>query len=827
MKRTRWLVILPRLIPLFCGLESLHNPYLAAQDALDDPTGLVQAAAPAEGRVLGKMSSFSGQAPSAAPASPLPRGREAGTPSEQGYIINFNDVSIIEYIRFISKISKKNFIFDETDLQFNVTIVSDEPATITNIMTALMQVLRTHGLWLMEQGNNLLIHRNDKIPTFPGAIDNTRVVPGAGEPELITELFHIKNADPVAVGRVVQSLLSPQAHLDIIPEARVLVLTDLSSNVSKIATLLGELDAETAMVEMAIFRVRNLGIDELIDLTQKVFLPIARDRTFILVPHYAIKSIIVVTSHDLLIRAEEVMRVLDNSSSTQGGRAPEGMSQGGPGAGLQGGPGGTTAAGPGGAEGPGAGGGAEGPGALGGSPAGGMGAVPGEGGTPGGGAQGPGFNEASSSRLSQGGQIGGFESGEAHPGAGNNPFSPMGLNRSIPYATSFGIVKLQYRKGDALQKALRDLATSLRTVPVVDMELIGTINSVEFIPDANVLVFTGTQDTISRVKDLIEQLDVPLREVFIEMLIIETDVDDSLTFGVEWGERTNAPLVASGSGLVSSTSQPSPLPVSLNAVKLTTSPSGNALALTPGFHAGIIGKTITHNGLGFNTLGALITSLRSDTETEILMNPKIITEDQTAATVFVGETDLFKGQSISNDQGTVITNNFEYRDVGATLKVTPYLGNNDIISLEISQEVSAATPTTISTAQNQQLVVQPVARKSTTTTRIHVPNNYFVILSGMIHEEDTKSRFAVPCLGSLPLVGGLFGETDRTKTKRNLMIFIRPRLVDTAEEIETITKREQDIYRGHKQRPDDFAYELESLMDACKLGPCDKCRCGP
>src|ERR1700733_3138114 len=71
--------------------------------------------------------------------------------AEKTVLINFNNVSMIEYIRFISRITNRNFIFDESDLQFNVTIVSEEPATIDNIMTALLQELRIRDLSLIEE----------------------------------------------------------------------------------------------------------------------------------------------------------------------------------------------------------------------------------------------------------------------------------------------------------------------------------------------------------------------------------------------------------------------------------------------------------------------------------------------------------------------------------------------------------------------------------------------------------------------------------------------------------------------------------------------------
>ncbi len=73
------------------------------------------------------------------------------------YTINFSNIAIIEYIKFASKITNLNFVFNDDDLQFNVTVISEEPVTPRNIMSILIQVLRINGLIVLEQDNNLLI----------------------------------------------------------------------------------------------------------------------------------------------------------------------------------------------------------------------------------------------------------------------------------------------------------------------------------------------------------------------------------------------------------------------------------------------------------------------------------------------------------------------------------------------------------------------------------------------------------------------------------------------------------------------------------------------
>ena len=152
--------------------------------------------------------------------------------------------------------------------------------------------------------------------------------------------------------------------------------------------------------------------------------------------------------------------------------------------------------------------------------------------------------------------------------------------------------------------------------------------------------------------------------------------------------------------------------------------------------------------------------------------------------------------------------------------MTPFLGSTDVITLEIEQEISAAEeePQQIQSAiAVQALQVGPNTRVSKTTTRVHVPNNYFLIISGMIQDEKTRIRERVPCLGGLPFASAVFRADQNQIRKRNLMIFIRPTIVDTAEEIEEETHRQQDMYRDANIRKDPFKYEIESGLEWLQL----------
>src|SRR5579864_1715373 len=138
----------PRLGRIFLleaalGLLVLQSPISCAEDPrvelveTDSPIGILSAPPSKGGRALENLpeQSIESNKPS------LPK-----SPSKDSYTINFNNISIIEYIRFVSKISNLNFVFDEGDLQFNVTIVSEDPVTPRNIMSILVQILRIHDL---------------------------------------------------------------------------------------------------------------------------------------------------------------------------------------------------------------------------------------------------------------------------------------------------------------------------------------------------------------------------------------------------------------------------------------------------------------------------------------------------------------------------------------------------------------------------------------------------------------------------------------------------------------------------------------------------------
>lgn len=739
-------------------------------------------------------------------------------------LINFSNVSIVEFIRFISRATGKNFVFDESMLQFNVSIVSEEPTTLTNIMTALMQILRVHDLSLMEQGNNIIIHNNKLVTQISEVVaDGIPATAHSKDAEFVTRVFRLNTLDAEKAALIITPLVSTGALVEVLKDTSHIIVTDLATNIEQISRLLKSLDAPNSGYSIGQYVVTNALIDSLISLAEKVMAPIAEGRPLVFVAHAPSNSVFVVSTPFLVDRSLAILRTLDinvgqtriftpeslkftgTSQSRQPlpGEAGFGRTLGGgtAGAGGAGGAGGTGGVG---GEGEGAGG-AGGEGAAGGA---------------------AGGEAAERARLEGGGVTGGGTG--AFPGGERQGLLPGSLESVSPWSsnlpqghierTRFYIHKLHYRKGEQIVDALNRIGTSLEGAGASNADLISSIQSVQWLEGSNSLVFTGTVSSIAKVKELIEEIDIPLRQVFIEMLILDTSLDDSLQYGVNFASRFRGTNTAGGqSFLTGATTLTTAIESAIPNAVTNSNIDPNSLFRSTGYHLGIIGRSISHCGLTFDTIGALVTAVHDKNKVEVLLNPKLLVEDNATAEIFVGINTAFQTQSIANDQGSIITSNFEFRDVGTRMKITPLISNNDVITLDIEEEVSSVSSQTSTSGSLNTQNPGPTTNLSRTTTKVHVPNKYFLVMSGMIQDRQERRRQQVPCLGGAPLIGALFSDKDLAEQKRNLMIFIRPQIIDTDEDVDNITRHQQDVFREKGRSKAMWKYEVEEALDLLNI----------
>lgn len=731
----------------------------------------------------------------------------ANIPEEQRTIlINFNNVAITEYIRFISRISNKNFVFDENDLQFTVTIVSEEPTTIDNIMTALLQELRIHDLELIEQDNTIIIHRNPKVTGISKVVPEDTSVKDVKNVDIVTKVFRLNTLEADRAAVILKPMVSASALVEVLKETNHLIITDLASNVREISELLKNLDSPQSGLVIGQYVTVSQPLDALITIAHEIIQPIAHDQKVIFIPHRAANSIFIISNPYLVERTISILKYLDQTAATTQILNPKDLNF--PLGGAQGqwilDKNGNWQFVPGSA-------------LTGNNPPEGNWKIDEQGNwyfepgkyTGGKGPEGKWVKDANGNWVFQ-----------LTPGKSISPTKIQRrekISSELPPGhierTQFSIYKLQYRKGEQIARALYRIADTLVAASAkTNVDLLEAINSVQWIESSNSLIFAGTYEAIAKMKELIAGIDVPLRQVLLEMLILETDITDSLNFSTNVASRFGGGNTAGAEAFLSGAST-LPAGISTSGVGLTPD-AGPQISNVTGFVLGIIGQTITHNGTEFATLGALVKALTQRSITRIVMNPKVLTEDNSPAEIFVGLNTQFPTQSIANNLGTIVTQNFEFRDVGTTLKVTPMIGNNDIITLEIQEEVSSIVSggvTASSTLTNQ--VIGPTTKVNRTTTKVHVPNKFFLILSGMLSDQVDRNRTQVPCLGSVPVIGAAFSDKQVKDTKQNLMIFIHPIIIDTEEEIDNITRHEQNVYRVKSRRPKEWTMETDEAMD--------------
>ena len=841
---------------------------------------------------------------------------------EQEAYINFNNVAFIQYLNFISRLTGKNFVFDEADLDFRVTIISNKPTTIEFVMSALLQELRIHNLSLMEVGNTLIIHRNNTVNS-PGTIlgSNDQIPPGV---ELITQVFSLGNTPPSAMVLILQPMLSSLALIETNDTTNHLIVTDIAPNVKKAAELIERLDTPFTGYEIGQYIVKNASLDAVTQLVEKLMSPIAGNASISFIPHQPTNSIFIVGSRFLVERALAILEKVDSQEATTRILSVESSKP-------------TKVL------------------------------APSEAATTrkvlsqesvdflydflqsltrddlikflnqnesqlrnnpdflralqnlqltnaqkarilneaidflhnlsaedrkkletnnlknflhaeGIGVSGPPVHpkenelktelqenydyltpEERSFILNANQALDQVQLGEPRTKLNdesdffNNQLdNEIGKYRpeearqirkgswqsTLPIghieSTEFTVVALQYRNGEEIVKALTNMANSLATDILTDStELIASINSVQYIKSSNSLLLTGTRRSLAKVKDIVAQIDTPVRQVLIEVLLLQTTIDDSLNYGVNFGSRFDG--FSSVGGQTFSDSGGSNFVQALNAVTGnggTPVPTSGYSWLSNSFNLGVIGRNVRKGPFVFDTIGALIEALHTDTVTEVLMNPKIVVEDNATAEVFVGENTAYAtdvvtfGQTGSNNN---TQQSIEFRDIGTSLKVTPRIGTNNIITLSIEQEVSnektggtsgggggssGTGSTGVTTTQISG--VGPTTTKSSTKTIIHMPDGYFLILSGMIQTSRVATNTQVPCLGGIPGLGGAFRSRANQDARNNLIIFIRPSIIEV-QNINEQTKRQQDIMRHKSQPTDRYDNEVDTALQFLNL----------
>lgn len=417
------------------------------------------------------------------------------------------------------------------------------------------------------------------------------------------------------------------------------------------------------------------------------------------------------------------------------------------------------------------------------------------------------------------------------PKAGEAQESASTIN-SLQSDVSFLIYKLKYHQGSEIEDALKKIALELKKTSDDagrSNNLVQAIESIQWIQVTNSLIGTGTPTSLTKLKNLIENVDTPLQQIFIEVLVIETDLVSALDFGLRWGGQGNYKnkLGYSTGAFPNYPNSSDPLGsfnTTLQGVNATTTPTGSSLPFSSGFGLGVIGDLIYHKGQSYTALGSLIDCLRQDGDTTIILSQKVIAQDNQPATVFTGDNIPFTGSTVQNvsSNATVFSTNLEYKDIGVSLSLTPRVGDDGLITININQEISedlsssssqgtaamSGSPTAGSVTNPN--VYGITTSKTAMQTQATIPDKHFLVFSGMMRNQKVKTRTGIPCLGGLPVIGAAFSSTNIQTVKKNVIIFVRPEIIESVKTYKNVTERQEDLFRS-QANTEDFDQGLEMV----------------
>ena len=345
---------------------------------------------------------------------------------------------------------------------------------------------------------------------------------------------------------------------------------------------------------------------------------------------------------------------------------------------------------------------------------------------------------------------------------------------------TFHLHKLQFHQGSEIMNAIKQMATDMSATRSADDSLLASINSIQWIESTNSLFFSGNDTAIGELNGLIKTLDTPIKQVFIEVLVVETSMTNSLDFGVQWSVNSKIKnRLGMGGGAFEPTDSKVSFAETMQSIDATNTPTGlNQMPLSRGFDLGIIGDIIFHKGKSFLSLGSLLTMLQGEGDCSIVLNQKILAQENKTSTIFVGDNLPFAGsvvQTIGSSQQT--TANIEYRDVGVSLNIVPLVGENGVVTLKITEEITEAMDQPIHKGQH---ISGIKTSKTNMSTSAHVPDSHFLILSGMTRNVEGSAKTGVPCLGGLPMIGSLFSKKEKKKEKSSILIFVKPTIISTS-----------------------------------------------
>lgn len=357
------------------------------------------------------------------------------------------------------------------------------------------------------------------------------------------------------------------------------------------------------------------------------------------------------------------------------------------------------------------------------------------------------------------------------------------LDKEIPRGSGYiNVYYLQHANADELSKVLTALPA--KTDKSAEKGKAPTISKeVQIVADkaTNSLVITANKADYAVLEEVIKKLDIPRRMVYLEALIMEVNAEKDFKVGVEWVGAFKNNFFGDDAGLVFGGYRPG---------DGSDIPSLDNQSLPKGFTMGVISEYININGQLFPSLGAILNAYKQDSDVHIISTPQILTTDNEEAEIKVGQNVPY-----ITSQNTTTANqdytNYEYKDVGVTLRITPQINQENVVRLQVYVEVIKL--------KSDVLTTTPTTFKRTAKTTVIIQDGNTLVLGGIIGDDVQNTVNKIPLLGDIPFIGWLFKSESQSVDRVNLYIFLTPRIIRNPAEARAVTEEKWDHAKYHHE----------------------------
>lgn len=305
----------------------------------------------------------------------------------------------------------------------------------------------------------------------------------------------------------------------------------------------------------------------------------------------------------------------------------------------------------------------------------------------------------------------------------------------------------------------------------------------------NSIIITAPDVIYQNLRAALDKLDVRRAQVYVEALIAEITADKAAEFGIQWQDLSGAGQVGGGTRGFGGTNFGGP---SQNIVGLSQNPAG----IGRGLNIGVIRGRITIPSIGeILNLGVLVRALEADNNANILSTPTLLTLDNEEARIIIGQNVPFiTGQYALSGAATTPTpfQTIERRDVGLTLRIKPQISEGGTVRMQIYQEVSSV--------QDSTNAAGVITNKRAVESTVLIDDGQIVVIGGLIQDSVKLGVEKVPLLGDIPFLGALFQYNTRSRSKTNLMVFLRPTLLRDAPSADSVTNDRYDYIIGQQRK---------------------------